>query len=130
MQALNAHQAATVAMSPRGVADPAVHHNAFWNEPSGRATLDGSECLCGEDIQAGDIVVASFDRRQVSTGCGLYLVESPRGWHGCRRMMRVPSGIAIDQDGHGDWVTVATLDDTVWRVVGTVETVYRPTNYR
>ena len=102
------------------------HHDEA-EESSGRATLDGSQCLYGEDIKARDIVVVSFDHRRISTGCGLYLVESPGGWHGCRRMMRVPSGIAIDQDGHGDWVTVQSLDETVWRVVGTVETIYRPT---
>jgi hypothetical protein len=44
-------------------------------------------------------------------------------------MMRVPNGIAIDQDGRGDWITVADMDATGWRVVGIVETVYRPTRY-
>lgn len=101
-----------------------------YTEPTGRAMVDGSECLCGDDIKAGDLVAADFDRKHVHTGGGLYLLQSADGWRGCRRMMRVPDGIAIDQDGRGDWVTVPSMDATVWRVVGTVETVYRPTRYQ
>lgn len=100
------------------------------DEPSGRAMLDGGQCQCGDAIRPGDIVAANFDSKRVHTGGGLYLVQSPDGWHGCRRMTRVPDGIAIDQDGYGDWVTVRDMDATCWRVVGTVETVYRPTRYQ
>lgn len=96
--------------------------------PAGRALLDGREYLCGDEIRADDLVMANFDKKHVHTGGGLYLVQSvDSNWHGCRRMMRVPAGIAIDQDGHGDWVTVPDVDATRWRVVGSVETVYRPT---
>jgi len=44
--------------------------------------------------------------------------------------MRVPNGIAIDQDGYGDWMTVPTLDATSWRVMGVVEAVYKLTRYK
>ena len=40
-------------------------------------------------------------------------------------MMRTLTGIAIDQNGQGDWITVPNLNDTRWRVVGIVESVYR-----
>lgn len=100
--------------------------SAVTVQPSGRAMLDGGECLCGDEIKAGDLVMANFDRTTVSTGGGLYLLQSADGWRGCRRMMRTPDGIAIDQDGLGDWKTVPHLNDSAWRIVGTVETVYRP----
>ena len=115
------------------MAEMTVTHNQTGNqhqEPKGRAFLDGAQCLCGDAIKADDLVAANFDNKHVHTGGGLYLVQSADGWRGCRRMMRVPDGIAIDQDGHGDWVTFANLDVTGWRVVGTVETVYRPTRYQ
>lgn len=99
-------------------------------EPSGRAMLEGRQCICGEAIRADDIVAVNFDTRHVHSGGGLYLVQSSDGWRGCRRMMRVPDGVAIDQDGHGDWVTVPDIDAAPWRVVGSVETVYRPTRYQ
>ena len=44
--------------------------------------------------------------------------------------MQGRDGIAIDQDGRGDWVTVSSLDATAWQVVAAVETVYRPTHYQ
>ena len=106
------------------------HHENTQQEPTGRALLDGRQCLCGDEIRADDLVAANFDRKHVHTGGGLFLLQSADGWRGCRRMMRVPDGIAIDQDGRGDWVTVPSMDATVWRVVGTVETVYRPTRYQ
>ena len=99
-------------------------------EPTGRALIDGGQCLCGDEIRADDLVAANFDKKHVHTGGGLYLLQSDDGWRGCRRMMRVPDGIAIDQDGRGDWVTVPSMEATSWRVVGTVETVYRPTRYQ
>lgn len=94
-------------------------------ELKGRGLIGGSTCLCGEEVTADDLVLANFDATAVSTGGGLYLVQSVNGWHGCRRMMQKPDGIAIDQDGRGNWITVPTLEGTRWRVVGTVETVYR-----
>ena len=115
------------------MAEMTVTHNQAGNqyqEPKGRAFLDGAQCLCGDAIKAGDLVSANFDNKHIHTGGGLYLVQSADGWRGCRRMMRVLDGIAIDQDGHGDWVTIADLDATTWSVVGTVETVYRPTRYQ
>jgi len=115
------------------MAEMTVTHNqagTSHQEPTGRSMLDGVQCLCGDAIKADDLVVANFDNKHVHTGGGLYLVHTTDGWRGCRRMMRVPDGIAIDQDGHGDWVTLANLDVTGWRVVGTVESVYRPTRYQ
>jgi hypothetical protein len=106
------------------------HSDNPHGEPRGRALLDGGQCPCGDEIRAGDLVAANFDKRHVHSGGGLYLVQSADGWRGCRRMMRVPEGIAIDQDGHGDWVTVPSMDAAAWRVVGVVETVYRPTRYQ
>ncbi len=105
-------------------------NNSGTTEPSGRALLDGGQCLCGDAIKAGDLVAANFDTRRVHSGGGLYLLQSADGWRGCRWMMRVPDGVMIDQNGYGDWVTVPSLDATVWRVVGAVETVYRPTRYQ
>ncbi len=99
-------------------------------EPTGRALLDGGQCLCGDEIMAADLVAANFDSKHVHTGGGLYLLQSDDGWRGCRKLMRVPNGIATDQDGHGDWVTIPSMDAIAWRVVGTVETVYRPMRYQ
>ncbi len=96
-------------------------------ELTGQMLLDGRQCLYGDEIRANDLVAANFDCRDVHTGGGLYLLRSQDGWHGCRRMMRVPDGITIDQDGLGDWVTVPSMEATRWQVVGIVETVYRPT---
>lgn len=115
------------------MAEMTVTHNqagTSHQEPTGRSMLDGAQCLCGDAIKANDLVAANFDNKHVHTGGGLYLVQTTDGWRGCRRMMRVPDGIAIDQDGHGDWVTFANLDVPGWHVVGTVETVYRPTRYQ
>lgn len=115
------------------MAELTVSHPHLGNQhhhPTGRAILDGGQCLCGDEIRAGDLVAADFNTTHVHTGGGLYLLESADGWRGCRRMMRVPDGIAIDQDGRGDWVTVPSLDATTWRVVAAVETVYRPTRYQ
>lgn len=96
---------------------------------SGRALFSGAQCLCGDEIKAEDLVAANFDNKQVHTGGGLYLVQTSDGWRGCRRMTRVPDGIAIDRDCAGDWVTFASIEDSGLQVVGTVEIVYRPTHY-
>ena len=97
---------------------------------SGRALLGGDQCLFGDEIKAGDLVEANFDATHVHTGGGLYLLQSADGWRGCRRMMRVPDGIAIDKDGRGNWTTLPSLEAKDWKVVATVETVYRPTHYQ
>lgn len=98
-------------------------------EPSGRALIEGSQCLYGDEVRGDDLVVANFDRKDVHTGGALYLVQSASGWRGCRRMIRTLSNeIAIDDTGRGDWVTVPNLEATTYRVVGIVETVYRPTH--
>ena len=113
---------------------PQIIDSEQFAELTGRAILQGSTCLCGEAVKSGDLVAANFDVRHVHSGGGLYLFEArDEGrvtWQGCRRMMRVPTGIAIDQDGHGDWVTLPSLDATGWRVVGTVETVYKAVQYQ
>lgn len=98
-------------------------------QPRGRALLSGARCLCGDEIKAEDLVAANFDKTQVHTGGGLYLVQTSDGWSGCRRMTRVPDGIAVDRDCEGDWTTFARMEDSGLRVVGTVESVYRPTHY-
>lgn len=108
----------------------AQHKANDQTEPTGRALLDGSQCLCGDEIKDGDLVAANFDIKTVHTGGGLYLLQSLDGWRGCRRMMRVPEGFAIDKDGRGSWSTFPSLDAISMRVVGCVETVYRPTNYQ
>jgi hypothetical protein len=70
----------------------------------------------------------------VHSGGGLYIVEAGftdgDNWRGCRRMMLVPQGIAIDIDCEGDRRTFPTVEASGMRVVGSVETVYRPTKYR
>ena len=99
--------------------------------PSGRALLDGTQCQTGERVKAGDLLAVNFDVRDLCTGGRLHLVQSRqpgREWRGCQFMMRTLTGVAIDRDGCGDWVTVADLGETAFQVVGAVETVYRPTN--
>lgn len=103
--------------------------NEQSQQTKGRALLSGAHCLCGNEIKAEDLVAANFDKTHVHTGGGLYLVQTADGWRGCRRMTRVPDGIAIDLDCDGDWATFARVEDSGLRVVGTVESVYRPTHY-
>lgn len=102
--------------------------------PSGRAMVHGHQCLCPGVIEAGDLVAANFDVRDVHTGGGQYLVEEIEGgrvvWSGCRSMVRVPAGISVDIDGRQNWVTFPDLSAVGWRVVGIVETVYRPTRHQ
>jgi hypothetical protein len=97
---------------------------------SGRAVVQGFQCLCPGVIEAGDLVAANFDVRDVQTGGGQYLVEEVSDgrvvWSGCRSMVRVPEGISVDVDGRQNWVTFPDLSAVGWRVVGIVETVYRP----
>lgn len=104
------------------------------HEMSGRAIIEGTYCQYGDEVKPDDLVAANFDMKHVHTGGGLYLLEKREGnrvkWSGCRRMIRTPAGIEIDQDGHGDWVTVADMAGTGFHVVGAVETVYRPTRYQ
>ena len=94
---------------------------------AGYRMVDGARCLCGEAIKPGDLVKANFDLRRVHTGGGLYLVEEWRNgllvWSGCRRMTRVPDGIAMDVDCAGDWKTFESIAPL--QVVATVEGVYR-----
>ncbi len=101
-------------------------------EPTGRAMLDGGECLYADAIKPGDLVAANFDVKHAHTGGGLYLVQATDGskWRACRRMMRVPAGIQIDQDGCGNWITVPSMEAIGWHIVGTIETVYKPTCYQ
>lgn len=98
----------------------------------GRSIFDGVQCQYADAVVPGDLIAANFDVKRVHTGGGLYLIQARDGskWRGCRRMIRVPDGIAIDQDGRGDWVTVPNMKETCWRVVGIVETVYKPTRYQ
>ena len=99
-----------------------------------KAVIEGWQCLCGDEIKSGDLVSVAFGSTKVHSGGGLYIVEAGTtdgdNWRGCRRMMIVPQGIAIDIDCEGDWRTFPTVEASGMRVVGTVETVYRPTKYR
>jgi hypothetical protein len=107
-----------------------LHREDAQAVPSGRAMFDGVNCQYGDAVKAGDLVAANFDEKRVSTGGGLYLLESLQdgavAWRGCRRLMKVPAEISIDLDGHGDWTTLPSLEDCGWRVAGRVEKVYRP----
>ncbi|HOB65831.1 hypothetical protein [Ottowia sp.] len=99
----------------------------------GRAVFEGRYCEYGEYISADDVVLANFDQRRVTTGGGLYVVQSIKdgqpAWTGCRYMMRQLSGIVVNEDGRKNWQHVPDLDATKWVVVGTVEAVYRPRHY-
>lgn len=99
--------------------------------PTGYGWVSGDECQTGNHVQPEDLLLVDFGQREISTGGALYLVQTRDGnahpWRGCRYMMRTPDGIAIDQDGRGEWATVSSLDATAWRIVGAVRTVYRPT---
>lgn len=88
---------------------------------TGRALLDGAQCRTGDRVRASDLVLANFDKTDVHTSGALYLLQSTNGWRGCRYLTRVFNGIAIDQDGWGDWITTPSMGSTVWRVVATVE---------
>lgn len=96
---------------------------------SGRAIFDAESCHYADEVRSGDWIAANFDAKDAHSGGALYLVEAvERGrvvWRGCRRMIRVPDGIAIDQSGRGDWVTLPSLKAAGWRVAGRVEKVYR-----
>ncbi len=97
---------------------------------SGRALIDAEACQYADEVLPSDKVLADFGSRNVHTGGSLYLVEAIENaqvtWCGCCRMIRVPQGIAIDQDGRGGWTTVSSLDDIGWRIAGRVESVLRP----
>lgn len=99
---------------------------------TGRAIFDADSCQYADVVRVGDLIAADFDRKEVHTGGDLYLVEAVEGgrvvWRGCRRMIRMPDGIAIDQDGYGDWVTLPSIEAAGWRVAGRVEKVYRATS--
>ena len=101
---------------------------------TGRAVFNGASCQYADAVKPGDLIAANFDVTHVHTGGGLYLLEEREDgrvtWRGCRRMMRVPTGIAVDQDGHGDWKTPSCLEAYGWHIVGTIETVYKPTCYQ
>jgi len=103
-------------------------------EPSGRALFFGDCCQYADDIHAADLVAANFDVKDIHTGGGLYLfvhVKDGRlNYRCCRRAMRVPDGIVIDWNGRGEWKKVASMADTVFRVVGVVETVYKAVRYQ
>ena len=94
----------------------------------GQQLIDGKLCTYGDAIRVGDIVKANFSRTDVSTGGGLFLLEHVHDghvtWTGCRRMTRLPNGIALDDSGDGDWQTVGDLASRNLRVVATVEAVY------
>ena len=99
-------------------------------EPTGRALIGGEQCLFGDEVRPDDLVLANFDKRKVHTGGALYLLQSNNGWRGCRRLMAVLDGGIEIQDGRGNCTTVRNMDETNWRVVGTVETVYRSTRFQ
>ena len=64
---------------------------------TGQSLVDGALCRYGDAVRPGDLVKANFDRRDVGTGGGLYLVQQTANskviWSGCRRMTRVPDGV-------------------------------------
>ncbi len=97
----------------------------------GRGYVEGRLCQYGGDVLADDIVVADFGSTRIRPTAALYLLEAfEEGqlvWCGCRRLMTVADGIAIDQDGFGEWATLPSLEALGYRVVGAVEKVYRPT---
>ncbi len=110
---------------PDAADDAPTQHDA--TSRNGTRFVDGARCVCGKAIKPGDWVKANFARRRVETGGGMYLVEEWRNgaliWSGCRRMMRVPNGISIDNTGTGEWGTYDSIAPLV--VVATVEAVYR-----
>lgn len=96
---------------------------------AGRALFDADSCQYADVVRAGDLISADFGVKDVHSCGGLYLVEAVEEgrvvWRGCRQMMRVTAGIAIDQNGRGEWVTLPSLDAAGWRIAGRVENVYR-----
>lgn len=101
-------------------------------ELSGRAIFDGDSCQYADEVKPGDLVAANFDVKHVHTGGGLYLLESRVDgrvtWRGCRRMIfNLRGSIDVDENGRGEWVTVPDLGALNLHIVGTIETVCRPT---
>lgn len=94
-------------------------------EARGRWWVSGDCCACGDAIRASDLVKVDFDVKDICASGGIYLVRSPSGGHGTRRMKREPHGIAIDQSGYGDWATVASAAAIAWEVLGKVDCIQR-----
>lgn len=98
---------------------------------TGRVMLDGTPWQYADAVKPGDLLLADFDRKTVHGNGGLYLVEALENgrivWQGCRRITLAAGKVVIDQDGHGDYAEFDSLSDCGWRVVGSVVTVYRPT---
>lgn len=99
----------------------------------GAAWVEGWNCVYADDVRPGDLVLADFDRTTVGTGGGLYLIEEWQDgepvWRGCRRMVKGPDGIYIDQEGAGRWDLIE-LNRIGWNVVATVVSVNRPTHFQ
>ncbi len=106
-----------------------IDNTSHGSSRTGQSLIDGALCRYGDAVRPGDLVKANFDRCDVGTGGGLYLVQQTADskvvWSGCRRMTRLPGGVAVDNDGEGNWTTVASLDACHLHVVATVEAVYR-----
>lgn len=97
---------------------------------AGRKLFDADSCQYADTVRPGDLIDADFDTKEVHVGGGLYLVEAVESgevvWRGCRRMIRGPDGIKVDESGRGDWVSLPSLAETGWRIAGIVKHVYRP----
>ena len=91
---------------------------------TGRAYMPANDCSYAAAIDTEDLLQVDFDIDKFM-GCGLYLIEKIKGdrcvWRGCKRFAQAPSGVQIDWDGRGDWVSVPPD----LRIVGRVEQVYR-----
>lgn len=98
--------------------------------PSGRALKPASDCQYRSQVKANDLLLVDFDVHAVRSD-GLYLVEILTSdhrrieWRGCRRFAKTASGVEMDMTGDGDW-KIASLAEWRMRVVGLVDTVYRP----
>ena len=96
---------------------------------TGRLIVPAYDCIYSPSVEATDLLRVDFDVREVNSD-GLYLVEElgPRGvvWRGCRRFARMPE-LHMDRTGRGAWHPLPHPSNVNLRIVGHVETVYKPT---
>lgn len=96
---------------------------------NGQRCIPAVACMYPPAIDADDILLVDFDRREIKYGA-LYLVEEVKDgkvqWKGCRRFDLFPSGIQIDMTGEGDWQQFTGHVAAHWRIAGEVREIFKP----
>ena len=106
--------------------------NDYASNADGRRLITAQMCRYPPAVNPDDLLRVNFDVKKYRHE-GLYLLEEAKDdrivWRGCRRFQRnmVTGELQLDQSGEGDWFNVADMSKFPWRIVGLVETVYKPT---